>query len=104
MVQVLIDAVVLVFLLKVVNDDDIGFGTAALLALFTSILAFALALFLFGVMGPWGVVVAALIVAGALGFAIAALFGVELKRALGVAAAFMVIHVGVSLGLRYLLS
>lgn len=84
----LIDAVVLVFLLKAVNDDDIGFGTAALLALFTSILAFGLALGLGSVLGLWGIVLAAVIVAGAL----------------GVAAAFMVIHIGIGLGLNYLMS
>ena len=37
MVLVLIDAVVLIFLLKIINDDDIGFGTAFVVALVASI-------------------------------------------------------------------
>lgn len=102
MVQILIDATVLIFLLKIVNDDDVGFGAAALLSFCTSIAAFALSIGLISAIGPAGLIVAVAIVAIALGMAVAILFGVELKRAMLVGMLFMALHVLVGMGLRWL--
>ncbi len=104
MIQILIDAAVLIFLLKVVNDDDIGLGTAALVAFVTAIATFAMAVGLIMVMGPAGLFVAAIVAAALLGLAIAMLFGVELKRAMAVAGAFMVVHLAVGFAFQWLKS
>jgi len=103
MIGLLIDAVVLVFLLQIMNQEDIGFGTAVIVALVTSIGSSLLALGLILVMGTAGIFVAAAIAAVLVGLALAALFGMEVKRAMSIGALFMVAHIGVALGLQMLL-
>jgi hypothetical protein len=95
-----IDAVVLIVLLKVVNDDDIGFGAAILLALVASIGTTVLAIALGAVMGILGIVVAAVIAAAAVGAAVSALFGVEIKRSFLIGGIFMAVHIAVAVGFQ----
>ncbi len=104
MVLVLIDAVVLIFLLKIINDDDIGFGTAFVVALVASIGTSLLAFGLTSAMGVLGIFVAAAIGALILGFAIAMLFGVELKRSALIGVIFIVVHLGAATGLHLMMS
>jgi hypothetical protein len=103
MLGLLLDAAVLMLLLKVVNEDDLGLGTAVLVALAaavgTWILTYALAL----AMGTAGIYVGALLAAALLGVAISALFGVEIKRSFLVAGLFMVVHIGVGLAIQAML-
>lgn len=103
MILVALDAVVLLFLLKIINDDDIGFGIAFVIALVASIGTSLLAYGLVSAMGISGLLVAAAIGASLLGVAIAALFGVELKRASLIGILFVVVHVGAAMGLQLML-
>ncbi len=98
LVRIGIDAAVLMFLLKVVNDEDVDFGTAFLVALATAIGTGVLAWLLAAAMGFAGTILAAIIAAALLGVAVSALFGVEIKRSFLIATLFVVIHVGVSMG------
>jgi hypothetical protein len=101
---ILIDALVLMALLKLVNDDDIGVGTAVLVGLGASIGTAVLATFLVEWMGLAGIVVAAVIAAAILGVAVSALFGVEIKRSFLIGTIFVVVHVAVGIGFHLLLS
>ena len=102
MIGVAIDALVLVFLLQTINDDNIGFGSAFLVALVaavgTGLLAFGLVL----AMGLAGVFVAAVVAAILLAIAVSAIYGVEIKRAFLIAGLFMVVHIGVGMGIQML--
>ncbi len=103
MLGIAIDALVLMVLLKTINDDDIGFGTSILVALVasfgTSLLAGGLAL----VMGLGGIALAVVIAAGLLGVAVSALFGVEIKRSFLIAGIFLAVHIGVRVGFHLML-
>ena len=100
MLGIALDAVVLMFLLKTVNDDDVGFGTAILVALAaaiaTPVLGFALGL----VLGVAGAYLAVLIAAALLGVAVSALFDVEVKRAFIIGGIFMAVHIGFAVGIN----
>ena len=100
MLGIAIDALVLMVLLKTINDDDIGFGTSILVALVASIATTLLAVGLAAVMGMVGIAVAAVIAAALLGVAVSALFGVEIKRSFLIGAIFMVVHIGVGIGFQ----
>ena len=104
MLGIAIDAVVLIVLLKTLNDEDVGFGTAFLVALVAAIGTTALAFGLVAVMGITGIFVAAVVAAGLLGAAVSALFGVEIKRSFLIAIIFMVVHIGVGVGFQWLLN
>ena len=104
MLGIAIDALVLVVLLKVVNDEDVGIGMAFIVALVAAIGTTVLAYGLAAVMGFFGVIVAALIAAALLGVAVSALFGVEIKRSFLIAGIFMVVHIGVGIGFQSMFS
>ncbi len=95
MLVIVIEAAVLMMLLKAVSDEELGVGLAIGIALGAAIGTGLLATGLVRVMGWAGILVAASIVAVALGLAISALFGVEIKRSFGVGAAFVTIHIGI---------
>lgn len=103
MLGILLDAAVLMFLLKVINEDEIGFGTSVIVAVIASVGTTLLAIGLRLLIGIAGVAVAAVIAALLLGVAVAALFGVEIKRSFLIAGLFMLVHMGVALGLHYTL-
>lgn len=104
MLGIAIDAVVLIVLLKVVNDEDVGFGLAIIVALVTAFGTQALALGLESVIGLGiiGFLIAAVIAALLLGVAVSALFGVETKRSFLIATLFMVIHISVGVAFQLL--
>ena len=100
----LIDTGILVFLLSVINEDQISFGVAFLVAIVTSIGTGILAAILGSVMGLVGVLLAAVIAAALLGVAVAALFGVEMKRAMLIGSLFIGLHICVALGIQVMIS
>jgi len=102
MLGIAIDAVVLIALLKIINEDDIGFGTAFVVALVASIGTTVLAIGLAAAMGLGGIVVAAVIAALLLAIAVSALFGVEIKRSFLIGGIFMLVHIGVGVGFQLL--
>ena len=103
MLGIAIDALVLMALLKAVNDEDIGFGISIVVALVTSIGTTVLAVGLVSVMGIAGIAVAGIIAAALLGVAVSALFGVEIMRSFLIGFIFMVVHIGVGIGFRIMM-
>ncbi|MHC4180755.1 MAG: hypothetical protein ACYSWU_24915 [Planctomycetota bacterium] len=103
MLGILIDAAVLMALLKTVTDEDVGFGTAVLVAIAAAIGTALLAFGLTAVMGVAGIIVAAIVAAAGLGIAVSALFGVEIKRSFLISAIFMVVHIAVGVGFELML-
>lgn len=103
MLGIAIDALVLMALLKTVGDDDVGFGTSILVAIVASIGTTLLALGLVSAIGSAGLAVAAVVAAGLFGVSVWGLFGVEIKRAFVIGGIFMVVHIGVGLGIQSML-
>jgi len=97
MLGIVIDAAVLIVLLKTISEEEIGFGTALLVALGTSVGTMVLALGLASLLGLAGVFVAAVLAAAALGAVVSALFGVEIKRSFMIGGIFMLVHVGMGI-------
>jgi hypothetical protein len=103
MLMIALDAVVLMVLLKTVQDEDLNFGTAIIVALVTAIGTSLLAMGLAVALGLFGILLAAMIGGAVLGVAVSALFGVEIKRAFLISGLFMAIHIGASIGLHLML-
>ena len=103
LVRIGIDAAVLMFLLKVVNDEDVDFATAFFVALGASIGTGVLVWLLAATIGFAGMILAAIIAAALLGVAVSALFGAEIKRSFLIGVLFVVLHVGVSIGFSSML-
>ena len=103
MLGIAIDALVLMALLKAVNDEDIGFGISIVVALVASIGTKILAVGLVSVMGIAGIAVAGVIAAVLLGVAVSALFGVEIMRSFLIGFVFMVVHIGVGIGFQIMM-
>jgi hypothetical protein len=103
MLGIAIDAAVLMMLLKSVNDEDIGFGTALLVALAASVGTSVLAIALATALGAAGIFLAAILAAATLGAALSAMLGMEIKRAFLVAGLFMLVHIGMAIGFQLLL-
>jgi hypothetical protein len=103
MIGIAIDALVLMVLLKTINDDEVGFGTSIAVALVASIGTALLAFGLVMAMGIAGIAVAAILAAAIVGVAISSLFGVEIKRSFLIGAIFMVVHFGVAIGFQLML-
>jgi hypothetical protein len=102
--MILIDAGILIGLLAAFQEEELSFGFAAIMALVTSLITFALAYVLFQAMGLSGVFLALFIAAVLLGIALSALYGMEIKRAVMVAGIFMVAHMVISYGLSSLMN
>lgn len=99
MLQILIDAAVLIALLNSVSGVEISLGTGAIIALAASIGATLVAFGLFQVIGLVGIIVAAILMAVAVGIALSFFFGADLKRSCLIGAIFTVVHIGVGIGL-----
>ncbi|MEM7455591.1 MAG: hypothetical protein AAF456_14655 [Planctomycetota bacterium] len=104
MLMILIDAVVLMVLLKMVSDDDIEFVTALVIGFVTAIATTALAMALGSFLGIAGLILAGVIAAVGLGIAVSSFFGVEIKRAMLIGLIFMIVHIGISLGINLALA
>ena len=98
-----IDALVLIALLKVINEDEVDFLTAFLVALVASIGTAVLAAVLAVALGFPGLILAAAIAALLLGAAVSLLFGVEIKRSFLIAGIFLVVHITVAIGFQLML-
>ncbi len=104
MLGIVLDTLILMALLKIINDDDIDFGTVLFVALGASIGAAVLVMVLSMVIGIFGLFLGAAIAAGALGVALSALFGMEIKRAFLIGGLFMVARICVAFGLQLMFS
>jgi hypothetical protein len=104
MLMILIDAVTLVVLLKVVHDEDAGWLAAALLGLGAAVVTGIISLLLWPVIGLGALAVAGIVGAVGVGFAVALMYGLEVKRALMVGGIFMAVHIVCAVGLNLLLS
>lgn len=103
MLIVALEALGLMLLIYFINgDEDVGFGKAFGVALAAVLLTELLAWGVVSLLGPYGVLLALVISAAALGFAVCAFFGVEIKRALAIACLFMLLHLVVSFGVAWL--
>jgi hypothetical protein len=99
MLSAVIEAAILIVLLKALSGEDISFGGACLIAFVSSVATTLLAMALTLAMGPAGFFVAALIAAAVLGAVLSALFGVEIKRACVIGGIFTVVHIAIGIGL-----
>lgn len=113
MIGVIISALVLIGVLKAVSDEEIGFFTAAILALVTSVvtnfLSIGLSIGLAILLGPLpgvilGVLLGATIAAVALGFVVGYMFGLDNKSAMIVGGAYMLVNVILGIGATLLFS
>lgn len=100
MCGILINAVILIALIKVVGNRETDFLTAGILAFVASVAGFGLAIGLGMVLGIVGIVLAAVLVAGGVGLAVSSLFGIELNRALAIGGLFLVANIGISIALQ----
>ncbi len=103
MIGIVIDALILIALLKWLTDADVGLLGAILVSLGTAIGTAVLAYGLVGYMGAMAVLPAAAVASALLGVALAAIYGIDLKRAMLIGGAFMVAHIAISFGLAFLL-
>ncbi|PHS18447.1 MAG: hypothetical protein COA78_02150 [Blastopirellula sp.] len=100
MLGILLNAVVLIVLVKVINeDDDLGLGTAAGLAIGTSIVSFV-AMLPFAAFGLIPAIIAGAFIGSLLlGIAISAFLGIEIKRSFIIAGLYMVISTGIGIAM-----
>jgi hypothetical protein len=103
MVAILIDAAVLISLLKLITDDDVSFLLAFIIALCAALGVSFLAMALIPVMGFAGLIVAANVGGLLLGIVISALFGTEIKRSFFVGGIFVLVHIVVAICLSLLM-
>jgi len=99
MLQLLLDAVVLISLLKMFNDDEMGLLSACFTAFLFAVLTAVLSLIGVAVMGLAGLFVGLAISAGLIGLIVSAMFGIDVRRSILIAGIFIVCHVGVGMGL-----
>ena len=104
MLMILIDAVTLIVLLQVVQEESVSFLTAAIIGFVASIVTFILVLALAAALGIIGLFLGALISAAGIGVVVSAMFGVEIKRAMIIGVVFMIVHIGASLMLNAMMS
>ncbi len=108
MIQIALDALVLMVLLKALCGEEVDFwpavGVALGAAIGASLIAFGLALALGSAMGMAGVLVGivlgAMISAALLGAAVSLLYGAEINRAMLIGGAFVVVHTAIGIGLQ----
>jgi hypothetical protein len=96
MLMILIDAVILIGLLSVFQEEELSMGFAAVIAIVTAIVTAALVYGLVYALGEMGLYLGLILAAVLLGVALSALYGMELKRAIMVAVIFMAVHAVVS--------
>ncbi|MGV3607120.1 MAG: hypothetical protein ACO1RA_12010 [Planctomycetaceae bacterium] len=87
-----LDAGLLVFLLKTLNNEDVDMSTAFMIAVGTSVVTGLLVVALAMAIGVLGIVLGDLLGAIALAVALSALFGIEIKRACLISSLFIAGH------------
>ncbi|MDA7978142.1 MAG: hypothetical protein MPJ50_05155 [Pirellulales bacterium] len=104
MIGLILDALVLMVLLKVFNDDEGSFWVTLLLALGASVVAYVLALTLVSVIGIGAILVAGVATGVLLSVCISAVYGVEIKRSFLIAGIFVVVHIGIGMAFSAMLN
>ena len=97
MLGLLIDAAVLMTLIKSVAGQDVDFITGVAIAFVVSIVAGLVTVGLSTLMGVVGLVLAAVLTAVLVGFAVSVMLGTEFKRACLIGVIFLLVHIGVEL-------
>lgn len=96
LLNIVINAVILMVAIKAFTDEDVGFGSSAILGIGASIIA---VLLLFGLANVIGgipaLIVASIITAALIGVAVSAMYGIEIKRSMLVGVIFMVANIAV---------
>lgn len=102
MFMLFLDMLVLISLIKLVTEEDLSLFGAVLLVLGTVISMAAAVQFLIAVlqMPLLAIALGSILVGMILGALLSLLFGVEIKRALGVGVAFALIHVVADVSLQ----
>lgn len=103
MLVLLLEAVLLISLLKMMVDEEISLLGAAGIALLTSIATTLLAMALITQIGIAGLFIAVAVSCGALGAALSAMFGIEIKRAFLIAGIFLAGDLAIRLCLAILM-
>jgi len=102
MLPIAIRALCLIGILKVLADEEISFGQGAGLALGASLGSSLLYMSLAPWLGAWAILVALNLVGLGLGAGISAFCGTEIKRSFLIAAAYIVVDLGITIGLAML--
>jgi hypothetical protein len=97
MLGLLLNAVILIVLIKTVSNRDVDMLTAGIMAVVVSIVGGALAFGLVLALGIAGLFLAGIITAAALGFAISAFLGIDMQRSMIIGVVFMIVNIGVSI-------
>lgn len=104
MIGMLLDAMILMGLIKVINNDEIELTSGILFSIGTSVVTFIVMLGLIAAFGLAGIFIALILIPIGMTAAISFFFAVELKRAALIAVLFVVIHMAIEIGFRYLMS
>jgi hypothetical protein len=103
MLLVLIDAMVLIVMLQMIQEEQMGWGMAAVIAIVAAIATGLLALGLVAAIGLAGLLLAAIIGAAGVGVTVSLLYGVEIKRAMLIGGVFMAVHLAVSIAFQFMM-
>lgn len=95
MLGLILEAMILIGLIKIFTDDDVGFWKPVGIALLTAIATAVLAGVFFEMLGLWGIVVGVTLAAALLAGLLTLLFGIEFKNSSIIGVAFVFIHVGI---------
>ncbi len=102
MLQLLLDSVVLIALLKSFNDEEMGLLKACLTSLFFSILTGVLAILFVVAIGPIGLFVGLALSAGLIGLVISWMFGIDVQRSILIGVIFIAAHFAIGMALNAL--
>ena len=103
MLGILLNTLILMGLLKAVNDEEVEFVTALIIAVVASI-GTAVLVAAFSFMGIWGILPACALTSLGMAIAISAFFGTAMKQAMIIGFLYLVATVLVSIGFSLLFS
>lgn len=102
MLVLALEAVILITLIKMFTDNEVGFWTPLFIALVSAIATAALGQFLIPALGLWGipisVILSALILAGLL----TVVFGTELKQSMIIGVVFVCAHIAIHVAFYFM--
>ncbi|MDB5339414.1 MAG: hypothetical protein JWN70_5033 [Planctomycetaceae bacterium] len=99
MLVLLLEAGILVALIKIFTDDDIGFWKPLIIAFLTAIGTAVAAAFFLVLLGLWGILVGVVLSALLLALCLTGLFGIDFKNSAIIGGVFVFVHVGIQVGL-----
>ncbi len=103
MLMILLNTLILMGLLKSINDEEVEFVTALIIAFVASIGTVAL-MAAFSFMGGWGILPACALTSLGMAIAVSAIFGTAMKQAMIIGFLYLVATVLVGLGFSLLFS